>query len=633
MFVVRRSKNNPIISPTKESSFDSFSAFNGNPIEVGNSIQLLYRAQSLPQSFENHQFSLSVIGKAGSSDGVHFKDKKEFIIPEEVWERFGLEDPRVTKIDGKYYIFYTALSVFPFSGDGIKVGVAISKDMKVIEEKHLVTPFNAKAMTLFPEKINGKYLALLSVNTDKPPAQIAIAEFDKIEEIWDPKYWNKWYKELEKHILKIPKLSSDQVEVGATPIKTKEGWLMIYSHIKNYFSNDKIFGIEALLLDSKNPLNILGKTQGPILLPEESYEKYGQAPNIVFPSGALVKKDKLMIYYGATDTTCAVAEVSLGPLLKTLKSPNEAGFKRLTAGPMFVPRKKIDWESLAVFNPAAIYLGGKTHILYRAMSQDNTSVVGYVESVDGLVVDYQSNEPIYSPRETFEEKKVPGGNSGCEDPRLTKIGDVIYMCYTAYNGITPPAVALTSITEKDFLAKRWNWKKPVLITKEGVDDKDGCLHPEKVKGKYFLYHRVENIICGDYGSTVEFKEKNNFRNIPILRPRAGMWDSKKVGMSVPPIRTEKGWILLYHGVSDDSVYRVGAILLDLKDPTVVLSRTTGFLFEPVLPYEKKGQVNNVVFPCGATVRNGVVYMYYGGGDSVVDVASMPLKELLSVLLD
>lgn len=632
MFVVKRSKKNPILSPTSGNAFEAHSCFNCNPVQVGKEIHILYRAQSLPETFENHHFSLSTIGKAVSKDGINFSKREQFIFPEHQWERFGLEDPRVTKIDGKYFIFYTALSIFPFSGDGIKVGVAISRDMKTISEKHLVTPFNAKAMTLFPEKINGKYVALLTVNTDRPPTYICLAEFDKLEDIWSEKYWKKWYANLQKHVLDIPHGSNDQIEIGAPPLKTKDGWLLIYSHIKNYFSNEKIFGIEGSLLSLKNPRKILGKTRGPIMIPEESYEKFGQVTSTIFPSGAIIKDGKLMIYYGATDTTCAMATVPLNQLLLSMKWPRiEDSFKRLTKGPLLVSRPDVLWEAKAIFNPASILLGGKIHILYRAMSADNTSVIGLVQSKTGSDIIYQGALPIYSPRESFEEKKIPGGNSGCEDPRLTKIGNRIYIYYTAYNGITPPSVAMSSISEKDFLAKKWKWTRPVLVTRDGVDDKDGCLHPEKIGGKYFLFHRVNNYIVGDYGSSPSFPERNNFRNIPILQPRRGMWDSQKVGISAPPIKTKYGWLLLYHGVSDDAIYRVGAALLDKNDPTKVIARVTDYIFSPMEAYELKGQVNSVVFPCGAVVKDGTVFMYYGGGDSVVDVASIKLETLLDAL--
>ena len=111
-----------------------------------------------------------------------------------------------------------------------------------------------------------------------------------------------------------------------------------------------------------------------------------------------------------------------------------------------------------------------------------------------------------------------------------------------------------------------------------------------------------------------------------------MWDGLKVGISVPPIKTKEGWILIYHGVSARSRYRVGAVLLDLDDPTTVLARTTDAIFEPREAYELEGQVNYVVFPCGAVVKDDIIYMYYGGGDSVVDVASISIKDLLDSLI-
>ncbi len=636
MFVVKRLEHNPIISPHKDHSFEAFAAFNGSPVKVGSSYKLLYRAQSLPETFEHSTFSLSSIGIATSKDGVHYGDTKQFITPTEPWERYGCEDPRVTKIGSDYFIFYTALSVYPFRAEGIKVGVALSTDLKKVTEKHLVTPFNAKAMSLFSEKINGKYVAILTVNTDAPPASVALAYFNKKEDIWSPAFWKKWYATLPKHVLTIPKKDTDHLEIGSAPLKTKYGWLLVYSHIQNYMTDHKIFGIEAVLLDLKDPRKIIGKTRGPLLVPQESYEQYGLVPNVIFPSGALLHKEdgveKVAIYYGATDTTVCVATVPLKPLIDSMQLPHgEVGFKRLTDGPLFVPRPDYAWEKKAVFNPASLYVGGKMHILYRAMSEDNTSTIGYVQSKDGIQIDYQSSEPVYVPREPFENKRVPGGNSGCEDPRLTLIGETIYMYYTAYNGVSAPAISETHISKKDFLAKKWNWSKPVLVSRDGVDDKDGCLHPEKIGDKYFLYHRVNNMICGDFGKTPYFTERNNFKNIPIILPRTGMWDGLKVGISAPPIKTKYGWLLIYHGVSADGVYRVGAALLHLKDPTIVLSRSTDYLFAPLLSYEKQGVVNNVVFPCGASVIGDTLFIYYGGADTVVDVAAMSLSDLIQSL--
>lgn len=632
MYTVKRIKHNPILKPDKNNSFESFVVFNPSPIEVGNNIHLVYRAQSHPEHFEGHDFSLSVIGRAVSKDGVNFKNRQKFIVPEYPWERFGCEDPRVTKIGGKYYIFYTALSAFPLNiPGGIKIGLAISEDMKTVSEKHLVTNFNSKAMTLFPEKINGKYVALLTVNPDILPTHITIAEFNKIEDMWNQKYWDKFQKDLDKHIF-IRGDQKDRIEIGSTPIKTKDGWLVICCRIIDHASPERVFAIEAFLLDLKNPKNIIGKTRTPLLVPEESYEKYGQLPEIIFPSGAIIKKDKLLIYYGGADTVCAVAEVSLASLLKSMKLPHkEDGFIRLSEKPIILPKNENAWEKRAVFNPAVVDIDGEISILYRAMSEDNTSTIGIAETEDGVNISFRGKDPIYTPRGDLEAKFVPNGNSGCEDPRLTMIGTKIYMYYTAYNGVNPPAIAMSSISVKDFKNKNWKWSDPVLVTPLGVDDKDGCLHPEKIKGKYFLYHRTNNRIVGDFGDTPEFRDNKMFRNIPILSPRKGMWDSKKVGISAPPIKTKDGWLLLYHGVSDEGIYRAGFALLDLKDPTKVLGRMTDYVLEPIMDYEKNGEIPNVVFPCGAVLRKGEIIIYYGGADKVVNVASVKLKDVLDAL--
>jgi predicted GH43/DUF377 family glycosyl hydrolase len=242
--------------------------------------------------------------------------------PEEPWDAHGCEDPRVTYFEGKYYIFYTALSGFPFSKDNIKVAVAISKDLKKVDKRYLVTPFNAKAMTLYPERINGKITVIFSAHTDMPPAKVSIAQFDRIEQLWDESFWEEWMKNIDSHTVNFTRNQYDHLEIGAPPVKTKYGWLMIYSHIQNYFPHpsnlDRIFGIEALLLDSNDLTKILGRTGGPILAPEEPYELSGYISDVIFPTGALVEKDKLSIYYGAADTTTCVAYVSLKDLISSM---------------------------------------------------------------------------------------------------------------------------------------------------------------------------------------------------------------------------------------------------------------------------------------------------------------------------
>ncbi len=632
---VERSDKNPILKPQRIHPWETEAVFNGCPVKKGSIIYLIYRALSLPRYHRVAKIKLMVsdIGIAESKDGIEFYNRKRFIISEEPWERFGCEDPRVTKFGDKYYIFYTALSAWPPKTEGIRVGLAISKDLKTIEKKHLITPFNAKAMALFPEKIGGKMWAVLTVNTDKPPAKICLASFEKESDLWSEKYWQKWYKNFEKYSLPLQRRPQDHIEVGAPPIKTKYGWILLYSYIRNYFSGERLFTVEAVLLDLKNPLKIIGRTKAPLLTPEEYYERIGLVPNVIFPSGAMLEENLIRLYYGATDTTCCLAFIDLPILIeKLLGSSDSIKLIRAKENPIIVAKKEHSWEFKATFNPSALYLDRKIHIVYRAMSEDNTSVLGYAASKDGIHIDYRSPEPIYTPREPFEQKLQPQGNSGCEDPRLTKIGNKIYMLYTAFDGKNLPRVALTWIKVSEFLKQKWNWSRPVLISPPDIDNKNACVFPEKIKGKYFIIHRSGNNIDSAFSSSLNFDGKTWIGEYNWIFPRAGMWDSKKVGIAAPPIKTKEGWILFYHGVSEeDKFYRVGALLLDLKDPTKIIARSDEPLLEPEMQYEKEGQVPNVIFPCGAVLVGNKIFVYYGGGDQVVGVATTNVNQLLKVL--
>lgn len=630
--LIERYEKNPILVPDKNHSWEAKAVFNGCPVQKDEDIFLLYRAMSLPHYHRTARTKLMVsdIGIGKSKDGINFYKRNRFVIPEHEWERFGCEDPRITKLNDTYYIFYTALSTYPPSVEGIKVGLAISKDLNTIQEKHLVTPFNAKAMALFPEKINGKIWAVLTVHTDKPPAKICLVSFNKENELWSDEYWNNWYQNFEKSALPLQRRPEDHIEVGTPPIKTKDGWLLFYSYIRNYFSPKKVFGIEAVLLDLKNPSQIIARTNYPVLVPEEYYELIGNVPDVIFPSGAMIKDDLIYLYYGASDTTCALAFISLSDFLKKLLSQGKNSFKfsRFKNNPIISPKKENSWEAKAVYNPAAIYLQGKVHILYRAQSDDNTSVFGYAMSSDGTHIDFRSSKPVYVPRESFEQKLTPGGNSGCEDPRLTKIDNIIYMLYTAFDGQNPPRVALTSILEKDFLKQKWSWAKPVLISPPNEDDKDACLFPEKINGKYVIIHRAGDDMDLSFHSELNFDGNCWLEEYRWIAPRKGMWDSKKVGIAAPPIKTKEGWLILYHGVSDDGVYRVGAVRTDLHDLTKIIDRTDEPIFEPETEYEKVGQIPNVVFPCSAVVIDEKIFIYYGGADSVVGVAIGEVEKLL-----
>lgn len=632
MFTVTREEQNPLLSPDIDHPWEAAATFNWCPIKKGALTHVLYRALSSPDLLDGQHRSVSVIGHATSKDGVRFSERKPFIVPEYDFEKYGCEDPRVTKLGSKYFIFYTALSNYPFNAEGIRVAMVVTKDFKKIEKKALVTPFNAKAMALFPSKIGKKIAALVTVNTDCPPSDICYVEFDNEDEISSPDFWNNWKTRMHDFALPLKRRDGDQVELGAPPLKTESGWLVFYSHIQKYGSGDMTFGVEALLLDLQNPRRIIGRTRGSIMAPEAFYEKVGLAPNIVFPSGAMIKgvgaKALVELYYGASDTQCAIARIPLSNLLGALLE--EKAVTRSPKNPILVPRESASWEARGTLNPAAIDLGGSVHILYRAVDSNNVSTIGYARSKNGLSIDERSSDPIYSPRADFERH-------GCEDPRLSKIGDRIYMAYTGFDG-GRPRVAITSIKEDDFLSKNWNWAPPAVLSPDSVDDKDACILPEKIslqnstKGKeYLILHRVSDNICGDYVPTLDFEKQKIDKCIDILAPRHGMWDGWKVGISAPPVKTPKGWLLIYHGVSNTPTYRIGAALLDLEDPTVVIARAALPILEPIMPYERDGgPVHNVVFPCGLVLRKDTLYIYYGGADYCTNVATAKLADVLGM---
>ncbi len=311
-------------------------------------------------------------------------------------------------------------------------------------------------------------------------------------------------------------------------------------------------------------------------------------------------------------------------------APTQKKLKRYDLNPIISPDPNIAWRAKAAFNPAAVFEDGKIHLLYRAMGYDNVSVFGYASSIDGLSIQENLADPIYRPTQDFEMSTKPGWNSGCEDPRITKIGNRFYLTYTAYDGTNPPRVALTSISVSDFLVRKWNWDTPKLISPPGVDDKDACIF--KNDSGYFAFHRLGNAIWFDRLRDLSFPDIKFLTGGIMAQARTDNWDNIKIGIAGPPIETEKGLLLIYHAVCNPGFsYKIGAMLLDPSDPRKILSRTKEPLLEPEKDYELQGIVPNVVFSCGSIVMNGILYLYYGGCDTVVGVATMPLSDLLNVL--
>ena len=636
MFVVRREPDNPILSPQHDRPWQAVAAYNPSAVQTNDGVRIFYRAIGNPDALQTPHAGLSSIGTALSEDGIHFHSRQQVVTAGDSWDAFGCEDPRATFFEGKWYCFYTALGGYPFGPGNIKVAVAVGDSPLHFTERHLVTPFNAKAAALFPKRIDGDVVLLLTAHTDwtadHPHPTIALARARTIEEFYDPDYWEIWHSHLAEHALpELRREGNDHIEVGAGPVLTEQGWLLIYSYIENYYDeHTRTFSIEAALLDAKNPQKLISRTES-LLVPEEVYEEYGLVPHVMFPTGATIKNDVLDIWYGAADTVCAKASITLPDLMQALDPQHSARtFVRAEKNPILAPRGE-GFESKATFNAAAFDLDGAVHILYRAMDAKNTSTIGLALSKDGVTINERLLSPIYIPRADFEMKK--GGetnNSGCEDPRAAVIGDRLYLTYTAYSGVGTPRGALSSIALADYHARRFDaWSAPVLITPDGVDDKDVALVPTNKPGEYHLYHRVSNRICIDIVSDLSFAHRVT-RCIDLMGPRRGMWDSEKVGIAGPPIRIPEGWLLIYHGLSRHGTYRLGAALLD-PEGFQVLARTADPIFEPLEIYEREGLVPHVVFSCGAIVRDDELFLYYGGADRVLGVAKASLARIRAAL--
>lgn len=329
---------------------------------------------------------------------------------------------------------------------------------------------------------------------------------------------------------------------------------------------------------------------------------------------------------------------------KVLSKKKGVLLDRAIHNPIIEPRE-YSWESKATLNPAAVINNNKIHLVYRAIGDDDSSVLGYANSPDGYNFYDRPPYAIYRRYNSFSRTDktispidyVSGGgwNGGCEDPRLTILGDKVYMLYTAFDGWGSLRIALTSISLNDFENKRWNWKSPVLISPPGEIHKNWVLFPEKINGKFAILHSFYPDIRIDYFDSLDELDGNNFIKSDNTRPidNTRTWDSWFRGVGPTPIKTELGWLILYHAMDHrhPDRYRMGALILDLKNPTRVLYRSETPILEPEKDYENNGYKWGVVYSCGAVVKNGELFVYYGGADKVIGVATIKLADLLNDL--
>lgn len=315
----------------------------------------------------------------------------------------------------------------------------------------------------------------------------------------------------------------------------------------------------------------------------------------------------------------------------TYPFPPAKSLVRYPGNPILSPIKEHFWESRYVLNAASLRIKDRVYILYRAYGDDEISRIG-LAITDGYRVLERLPYPVFTPLGPKEKK-------GVEDPRVVVIDGYIYMMYTAYDGVIAQ-VSAAAISLEDFLNRRFDrWERKGLAF-EDVWDKDAILFPEKIKGRYVIYHRIEPGIWVSYLDELKFPAPRGRHSI-IMGPRSGrMWDSVKIGAGTQPLKTDFGWLMIYHGVDRDRVYRLGVMLVDARDPERLLYRSPNPVLAPETECEigipGQAWVCNVVFTCGAVpaedkerlYEDDELLVYYGAADSHLCVATCKVGDLL-----
>lgn len=406
--------------------------------------------------------------------------------------------------------------------------------------------------------------------------------------------------------------------------------------------------IGAVLCDAADPTKVLWRSNDPLYSHEFSA---GDEPRVL---GVLAFERHLELFFATKTAKFFTVEIP-NPFGSQSRAPLDLSLHRSPRNPILSPRI-FEWESQAVFNPAAFTDNGRVHLLYRAMGSDGISRIGYASSADGINFDERLEYPVYTPSHGFglpETTERPadarynpelfpsgGGWAGCEDPRAITVDGRVYMSFVAFNGWDFMRQALTSLDLEDFRAKRWSWQNPVLISKPGETHKNWVIFPEKINGKYAILHGLSPKIHIEYIDSLEnFDGQTFIDSLPPAGghgyhdPRRGQhWDKRVRGAGAPPLKTDLGWLLLYHATDqrDPGKYKLGAMLLDLDDPTKVLMRANAPILQPDEWYENDGKPG-VVYTCGAVIVGENLVVYYGGGDKHIAVARANVKRFLDAL--
>ncbi|HAA84862.1 MAG TPA: glycosidase [Kosmotogaceae bacterium] len=287
----------------------------------------------------------------------------------------------------------------------------------------------------------------------------------------------------------------------------------------------------------------------------------------------------------------------------------EIRLTRHVLNPILSPVSNHHWESKYVFNCAVIKHNDLFHMLYRAQGEDMVSRIGYAVSTDGVRFN-RLERPVFGPGSKSEL-------FGVEDPRVTRINNRFYMLYTGYS---PEGVRISMASSTDFIL----WKRHGVVIPD-INNKDAALFPERINGKYVMFHRIEPDMYLAYSD--DLVNWSDF--ISIAKPREGYWDNLKIGVGGPPVKTPHGWLVLYHGVegTPKPTYRLGFILLDLEDPRKVIKRSEEPVLEPEEDWEIYGGVPNVVFSDAMVLHDDHYYIYYGAADNHIALATIEASKV------
>jgi predicted GH43/DUF377 family glycosyl hydrolase len=337
---------------------------------------------------------------------------------------------------------------------------------------------------------------------------------------------------------------------------------------------------------------------------------------------------------------------------------------KITKHGVILHKTDLGFENAGVLNPAITQEGNTVHLFYRAVRKGNYSTIGYCRLNGPLEIAKRFDEPVLFPQTDYESQ-------GVEDPRISKIDGLYYMTYTAYDGVNALAAYATTetlpyfekkgiltsqITYQDFrrLAESKNHLNEKYLRYNGhpvlsknIDkqyllwDKNVVFFPRRIHGKLYFLHRIKPdiqiVAVNDLDELTTAFWEDHFLHLHehiVLAPKHSH-EVSYIGGGCPPIETEHGWLLIYHGVHDTSAgykYVACAALLDLENPAKEIARLTYSLFEPEHDYELRGEVNNVCFPTGTALFGDDLYIYYGAADEQIACASVSMSALVAALI-